>query len=245
MFIFTLLSYYWSSIISLLAYCVHMLKDNIQIYIVGIVLNGDFNPTIIQPFWLAQKKLIGEKEAEGAYVNLIHKDLVRFEIDWLFLEVNNFRFELRTSKEPYFEALKDLTIGIFEYLKETPITALGINHIMHIPLRDDQQNDNLGKDLVSLSKFANFMENPKVLDLQVIEQVRKDNLLGSLTLRVAPSDQTTSKRGISININDHYSLPAGSLGRNGEISKILAENWLYSFDRANDIAENFWKNFNL
>lgn len=224
---------------------ISMLKDILQIYTVGIVLTGDFNPAIIQPFWLSQKKLIGEQEASGANVKLIHKDLVRFEIDWFYLEVTKSRLELRTSKMPYFEPLKDLIIGIFELLKETPLTAVGINHIMHIPIREEQQYDKLGNNIVALSTFSKFMRDPKVLELQIVEQNRKDGLAGSLTVNIAPSNQTSSKRAIAININDHYNLPNESHGRSGEIINLLSKNWSNSFERAKEISESFWSNFVL
>jgi hypothetical protein len=220
-----------------------MFKDILEIYTVSIVLLGDFNPTIIQPYWLSNKKLIGEQDAANADIKLIHKDLVRFDSDWFFLDVNKVRFELRTSKQPYFEPLKDLTVGIFHFLKETPIRAVGINHIFHLPFRDDDQNIKFGNSLASLNNFSTFMDNPRVYNLQVIDQKRKDDKPGSVTVGIAPSGETTSKFGVSINMNDHFILGNSEPGRNGEIIEILKNEWQNSFENAKNISEKIWSTF--
>ena len=59
----------------------------LEINVCTIAVLGDFNPIIFQPSWMAMKGIIGEGEAEGAKVELIHKDLVRFSLDWAEIEV--------------------------------------------------------------------------------------------------------------------------------------------------------------
>lgn len=220
-----------------------MFKDYLQIHTVSIVFAGNFNPSIIQPFWLAHRKLVGEKEAESAKIHIVHKQLVRFELDWFFIEVNEGRLELKTNKEPYFEPLKDLAVGIFSWIKETPVVALGINHIFDIALKDSDQNDSVAYNLVNLKSFEDILKKPRLLNLNVVEQQRNDGLNGSYSIRISPSNQTTSKYGLNLNINDNYSLAPGQTGRNGEILKIFSENWGQSNSRAETVVESVWKNF--
>jgi len=49
-----------------------MLNDYLQIHAISIVFLGDFNPKIIQPFWLVNKKLIREQEGTEAKIEVIH-----------------------------------------------------------------------------------------------------------------------------------------------------------------------------
>lgn len=218
-----------------------MLKDKLQIYTLSVVFIGEFNPVIIQPFWLANKKLIREQEAEDVKVELIHNELVKFSLDWAYFEITKNRFEIRTSKEPYFEVVKDLATSIFKILKETPVKVLGINHIKHYTLNDEQLF-NFGNKLSPLDNWTEFLSDPKMLQLEIIEQKRKDGLNGHIRVKIQPSNQVN--KGVLININDHYSIKEEENGRNGEIVKILQENWNKSYNLANDIPESIWKKIN-
>lgn len=96
-------------------------------YYHSIVIRGDFNPAIFQPAWFAAEKLIGEKEAEAANVQIVHRDAAIFSADWLSLEVTQDRFSASTSHEQYVEPLQDLVIGTFILLSHTPLRMLGIH----------------------------------------------------------------------------------------------------------------------
>ena len=63
-----------------------MLNDYLQIYNLSIVIAGEFNPIITQPFWLSSKKLIREQEAQNAKVEIMHPEVVKFSLDWVKVE---------------------------------------------------------------------------------------------------------------------------------------------------------------
>ncbi|MCK9613513.1 MAG: hypothetical protein PHR81_11800 [Bacteroidales bacterium] len=217
-----------------------MLKDYLQVNSLSIVFIGDFNPVIIQPFWLANKKLIKEQEAVDTDVELIHNELVKFDLGWASTEITKKRFEVRTAKEPYFEPLRDLVISIFTILPETPIEAMGINHIMHFALPDKDKFYEFGNKLAPLNNWEDVINNPRVLSFEVHEKERKDGLPGFVRIKVRPSDQNI-QYGVSININDHYALSPGENGRNGEMMKCLKDNWANSYTRADEIIEKLWE----
>lgn len=213
-----------------------MLLERRQIYSFSLVALGDFNPKIIQPFWLSSKALIGEKDAEDAVIELIHSEIAKFNLTWVDVLVQQSRFELKSSQEPYFEAIRDLFIGIFGKLQETPIKSLGINHIMHFSARDDQEMFNIGNNLVPLSNW-DMLKNPRVLNLEIVENERRDGLNGKIRIKIQPSDLLIgSNMGFSININDHYSF-SEKISTN-EILRIFANQWEKSFDLAKDIVTN-------
>lgn len=216
------------------------IKEKLQISIINIVLIGDFNPIIFQPAWLANKGLIRENEADSVNLELIHKELVRYKLDWAELEITNSRFYIQTSKEAYQESIRDLVIGIFKtYLKETPIKALGINHLLHYQL-SEQERFNFGNKLVPLNNWNEFFTDPKVLEVEILDNKRLDNNNGYYRVSITPSD-LIPKDGVVINFNDHFSIKESESGTKGEIVKILEDSWESSLKMANDISEYLWK----
>lgn len=222
-----------------------MQNELLQSKTLSIVLIGDFNPVIIQPFWLESKKLIRETEAKKANVEVIHSDISKFDLDWVSFQITKDRFELRTSQEPYFEPLRDLIISIFEILKETPIRALGINHISNYALRDEKQYWSFGNSLSPLNMWDGILKDARLLELQIVEITRMDGLDGNFKVRITPADPELSiPYGIAFNINDHYVIPPDSSGRNNEMVTLLGKNWDYSFERNNLLIEQIWKKIN-
>lgn len=217
-----------------------MIKDKLQIYTLSVVLVGDFNPVIINPFWLAQKGLIKEQEAANAKVELIHNDLTRFDIGWAHIEITQNRFEIRSSQEPFFNPIKDLVTSIFSKLSETPIKLLGINHIKHFQF-DHEQYYNFGNKLAPLANW-DFLNEPKVVYLEIMDLNRKDGQKGSYRVKIEPSNEI--KPGVVINTNDTYQLSEESKGRNGEIMQILINSWSNSIKVADETPEEIWKKIN-
>src|SRR5215218_2825408 len=159
-----------------------------QIYTLAVVLVGDFNPVIISPFWLSSKKLIREQEAFEAKVEVIHNEIVKFELDWAKIEITKERFEIRTSLEPFFDPIRDLAISIFEILKETPIKAVGLNHLKYYAFENADQYYKIGNSLAPLGVWNDIMSDARLLSLEIVETKRKDGLNGSFRARIKPSD---------------------------------------------------------
>ena len=148
-----------------------MFKEYLETYKLVIVVVGNFNPSIIQPFWLANKKLIRENEAQNAEVNVVHNEITQFNIGWAHFEITPQKFQISTSQEPYFEPIRDLVIEIFKILKETPIKHFGINHMRYFDLRDKERYYNFGNKLVPLNNWNEFLNNPRLLSLTITERI--------------------------------------------------------------------------
>lgn len=223
-----------------------MLNNYLQGYFINIVFLGDFNPAILQPYWLLTKKLIREQEANTAKVELIHNDLVKCKLDWAEYESTKDRFVLKSSQEPYFNTVKDLAVGIFKNLPETPLRALGINHIKHFALPNKETYYNFGDKLAPLSNWTPFIKNPRLFQLEIIEQRRHDDLKGSLRVKILPSDIVPpSMFGVSIAINDHFDTSVSEPRVGDDLVEILTTNWQKSSEKCNDIIENLWNKLNL
>ena len=68
-----------------------MAKKEREIYTLELVILGNFNPVIINPFWLVNKGLI--RESENNKPEILHSQISRFELDWLKVEVTQTRID--------------------------------------------------------------------------------------------------------------------------------------------------------
>ena len=214
-----------------------------DIYTLGIVFVGNFNPVIITPFWLASKGLIREAEAETAKVQVIHPDITRFEIDWLSFEASQTRLYFKTNRESHFIVLRDLIISIFGFLKETPISACGINHLCHYSMRSFEEYHNFGYWLSPVRVFDDILNEPKVLSVQYLETKDPDNNEnGLIRLIIRPSDLIHDNKSVLITCNHHYdNLKSDAKS----MMTLLSDKWDYSFDKANTLINLLWEKANL
>jgi hypothetical protein len=217
-----------------------VLKENRQINELVIIFVGNFNPVIIQPFWLTYKNLIREEEGLNAKVEVIHNELVKFEIGgWLNIQVTKARLELRTTQEPYFEPLKDLAIDIIKILNETPLDSFGLNHIRHYILESDKQYFDFGNKIAPLNNWNFIMKDPRLLTLELLMN-KPEN--GSVRIRVQPSDSLkNTKNAIMTNINDHFTIDIVGPKRNDQLLKLLTDKWRDSFTLADEAELNIEK----
>lgn len=224
-----------------------MLKERIKlltpkIYDLSIVLVGDINPVIIQPFWLVNKGLIQETEGENTNVEVIHNEIVKFELDWVSFEITRQRIQLRTSKESHFPMIRDLIVSIFKILKDTPLKNLGINHIMHFEFKEDTYL-NLGKGLAPFENWTDIMSNPRLQQIEMTDQPRQDGYRGHYRVRIAPSE-LIRPFGVSMNINDQYNRQEQTLG-SIELITILNSAWADSLSRAKNTHEQLWQKLKI
>ncbi len=216
-----------------------MFKEYLETYKLVIVVLGNFNPSIVQPFWLAHKKLIREKEAQNAEVELVHKEISRFNIGWAHFEITPQRFQITTTQEPYFEPVRDLVVEIFKILKETPINSFGINHLRYFDLRDKERHYNFGNKLAPLNNWNEFLNDPRLLLLQITERERRDGHKGTYNILIqSPDIQIASGFGVLININDDIKC------ENSDFVTTFSKNWESSFKKADDTSESIWNKIN-
>jgi hypothetical protein len=208
-----------------------MLSERRHAYILNIVFIGDFNPSIIQPYWLRSKELIKEEEAESASVNVIHNELVQFVIsDWAIFQITRNRFELTTTQQAYFEPLKDLATSIFRILKETPLKSVGINHIRHYTVSEKEYRV-LGDKLSPVANWQSVMKLPRLSSVEIVEQGESAD---KIIVRVQPSDTLKAPFSFMIYINQHID----STGNATTLLKMFEDQWQHSFGISDNIEKN-------
>lgn len=210
------------------------MTNQIELIEHSIVLVGDFNPSIFQPFWFAQNGLIKEKEAESAKIKIIHPEVVEFESDWLRVQITRERFLMSTIQEPFFEILRDLVLSTFKLLKYTPLNKMGINLIQRIKMKDEASWHAIGDKLTPKEIWNGILNKPGMLKISM-QGIREDELNGNINVHVEPDKRT--QYGILINVNSHFeaSEKKNKEINSEEIMNILALEWKKSLDNANDI----------
>lgn len=200
------------------------------------VLRGSFNPIIFSPVWFASEKLIRKEEAEKAETQIVHPDVVSFNLDWLRLQVTRDMFFVETIKEPYEEVLRDLVFGTFKLLRHTPLRVMGINRAEHFRIDSLEKWHEIGHTLAPKSIWNDLLENPGLSSLSITEGIRRDGLKGYITVQVEPSKRVHP--GIFILVNDHFEVnnPENTLGAD-EIINILENKWEESSIRSKGIIK--------
>jgi hypothetical protein len=172
----------------------------------SIVLVGNFNPAIFQPAWLAAKGLIRESEASAAVIEVIHAEIAQYRAGWLHISVTRDRFSASTSDPACQAPLRDLVVGTFQLLEQTPVVRLGLNRSMHVDLVDDQTWHALGHLVAPKEPWAGILEKPGMRAL-LMEGPRTDGVPGRKFFRVEPSLKHT--HAVFVDVNSEYHPDSG------------------------------------
>ncbi len=213
-------------------------KDFLELESLSLVCLGSFNPSIIQPSWLALHNLIGNNEFESASIEIIHNGISRFTIGtWLTVDVNQNRFEVRTTMKPYFLPLKDLFNNIFKILKETPITSIGINNIFELNLKNAETYFEIGKKLTPLTFWE--MNDPRLFKLEIFERENLE-IEGMSRLVTIKSSDHNKDFGVFIGLNNHFNFQNNS--SKGQISEHM---WFTTDNSSEKLMNSFFENLRL
>ncbi len=199
----------------------------------SIVLLGTFNPKIFQPAWLAAQGLIRQEEADATDVSILHRDVAVFKLDWAAIQVVRERFSIRSAKEGYDEEIRDLVLGVFRLLVHTPLHALGINKMAHLPVESEEAWHALGDRMAPKEVWCDFLESPGMRSL-TMQGKRLDDPKGVTNVKVEPS--TAVQPGIFVDVNDHYEVEDSKSVLGAEaITGILDRMWATSYARSEQI----------
>jgi len=213
---------------------------------VTIVLVGSFNPVIFHPEWFARHGLLTEQEKNTAIdsVELIHREINSFRMEWLSIRVERERFIAETREAP-FRRLADFMVRTFkERLIHTPVNRLGINRLVDFNVGDEATRNRIGKALAPHEPWGEWAQEIEGRSAKkrggmrtlVMEQSDLDDReRGHIQAKIAPS---RSNAGIFMEINDHYEAkdPAQSQGCE-EMIDVLDKNFDESIRRSEWIID--------
>ena len=205
----------------------------------SIVLVGNFNPSIITPHWLSSKKAIRESEADNAKVKIIHPEISDFRISFAELQISKDKFIVNCNNEADFDLVRDLTVNIFSYLNETPISGIGLNHVVHFGLNDGKQYDSFGNWLSPHDIWVDHMNKPKLLELKIIEPFIDGNAIKNM---VSISTSNIIKQyGVRYQLNYHIEIEKS---KEKSLINLLNKHWEKSSTKSKNIFESLIKKFN-
>jgi len=205
-----------------------------------IVLVGDFNPKIFHPTWFFSQELIKKSDEEYAEIEIIRPEISIFSLEWMKLSVTRDRATFETKTEPYYELLRDLVVSTFRLLNHTPIKMLGINVKKTFRIESTEAWHNYGHTLAPKKPWEGLLTTPGLIST-TIQGVRPDAHKGYVQVITGPTPDIVLKNGISIVVNDHYSLVSSeedTVVGCGEILEILESSWTASMRRSDTIIDS-------
>jgi hypothetical protein len=212
----------------------------------SIVLLGSFNPRLFRPEWFSKSKIIGEKEADSARVEIIHEQIAIFALDWCQIRVEQNRFQIELNNPPLIRA-HDLVLKTFkEFLSHTPIYKLGLNRHVHFNVRSFETRDAIGAFLAPKEPWGDWAPKMKgserilrggMRNLTMVQRDREDGYKGEISATVQPSARLI-ERGIFVTINDHYELgDEASITGTEKAMEVVEKFWEPSMERADHIID--------
>lgn len=222
-----------------------MNNEPILIKSLDIIILGSFNPSIFQPYWFSLKGLIREEESENAKINIIHSSFVQFNLDWCSFSITDSKFQISTTDEVNFDLLKDLVVSTFNILRETPLTALGVNYTYNFSLENEKNYIKFGEWLSNLSFWQEIDNNYKLITLETTKPKKENGELGSQRIRITPSNLPRLKFGVSINFNEHIQFKNNPevLSSKNDLISLFENKWKsYSID-TKQIVLKIWETF--
>ena len=184
----------------------------LEIFRAQIVLVGDFNPPIFSPEWLNANGLLGDDDTTDAKEHeslVISPTISRFETEWFSLQVIQQQFVL-ASKGPVTPLIRDLAIGIFTLVDQTPVSGIGHNFWADYKMPSAQEWHKVG-DILAPKKIwrsVNPDENQSIgmsdltIEIDPVKRCEVNTTGQKVRLTVAYSRQI--QNGVSFFINNHY-----------------------------------------
>lgn len=202
--------------------------------ITSVVLLGRFNPRIFQPAWFAARELLAEPDVDPKSI-VMTDGFVAFETEFVNVLCAQDRCQfVTTATTPTAELVRDLVVGTFSILAETPVWEFGINHAVHIPSQVRRWDDvaaALGDPQLSLVLLPD-----QRLQGIAFQSERDDHYEGTRSLQLQPSIQLPD--GVYFSLNDdvvvHPPDERDAIGARQAI-EILDKIWDASYELAESV----------
>jgi hypothetical protein len=199
----------------------------------SIVVVGSFNPTIFNPDWLLRHELISQVEIDDVNVEIIHRDIAKFSLSWLSIEVVSNRFTARTNDQSYFLPLKDLVVSIFSILNQTPVVQMGMNRAFDVALQDEATWHKVGDTLAPKTIWNKVLPERVGLTSLKVKSPRADGLEGSINASVETSRLQDIKYGVHFGVNSHV-----EINDDVTIEYVLTKYWEESLHSSEKMCES-------
>jgi hypothetical protein len=200
----------------------------------SIVVRGSFNPTIFHPVWFKTHTLIRDEEADTAELEVTHPEISVFSVDWFRLQVMRERFSIETTDSAHFEPLRDLVSGTFSLLEHTPVSAVGLNRMMHFKMPSKEKWHAFGHLIAPKKVWNGIMKQPGLKSLTM--QDSRTDPRGYTEVKVEPSRRL--EPGVFVLVNIHYEIEKQDVQH---MLRILKESWEKDLMAAQGIVDHLMR----
>ena len=202
----------------------------------SIVFVGSLNPAIFHPEWLRRHELITQDDLEGADIEIVHRDLSKFSLKWLKMDVTRDKITVRSNDPAQYGPLKDLMISVFGILEHTPINMIGMNLKLSYKIDSEEIWHKIGDNLAPKPYWKDLPQRVGLISM-TIQCPRPDDQKGNIRINVGSvkSDYV----GVDFNINNHVELRylEGEKKIIQNATSILSDNWDNSLEFARTSCE--------
>jgi hypothetical protein len=188
-----------------------------QISAASIVALGHFNPLIFGRDWLRDKEIVVGNDFENLKTSIVHPDIVSYEMPWGTFQADRNNFSIGTTREPLVR-VHDFFVRCFQFLPETPISAVGINRDVHFETASEAARDRVGDVLAPKKFWDGFVQSggqkmggvrSLIMEQAILKEgrhARMDGKFGHIWVRVEPSLRRDIRYAIFMQVNDHFDL---------------------------------------
>ena len=198
----------------------------------SIVVRGSFNPKIYQPMWFQKYDLIREEEAENAEIKIIHNEVTDISFGRFKLLALHDRFVISTTDASFFEPIRDLTLSTFSILEHTPVTAIGLNLMMHYKLASKERLESFFTLIALTEIWSSIIKDPQLTSLTITD-IKSDEPQARLNLKIEPSKRV--ENGIYFEANNHYGIENNNIQM---MFEILRDSWSDNIKSLNHVVES-------
>jgi hypothetical protein len=221
-----------------------------QISAASIVALGHFNPLIFGRDWLRDKEIVVGNDFENLKTSIVHPDVVSYEMPWGTFQVDRNNFNVGTTREPLVR-VHDFFVRCFQFLPETPISAVGINREVHFETASEAARDHVGDVLAPKEFWCDFVQSKGqktggirslIMEQAIVKEgrhVRTDGKFGHVWVRVEPSSRQDIRYGIFMQVNDHFDLmtPPDKLSDGRAVTDLVTEQFERSITNSERLIE--------
>jgi hypothetical protein len=214
------------------------MPQTLEIDSAAIIILGSFNPGIFHPIWFKANGLIKPEEADKAKLEVTTPMISIFGVEWFRLQVETQRFVIQTDNETHFELLSDLVIGTFSLLEHTPVSAMGLNRMMHFKMDSEESWNALGNKIAPKDVWQGVLQEPGLLSLVMQGPKQRPNQRTEDVINVRIESSPRITPGIYIDVNNHFEIKDNDLQK---VLNILKESWRDVLINSRKIADQIIK----
>lgn len=169
----------------------------------SIVIVGSFYPLQFTPQWFVLNGLLPSEDEQSITVEIIYKELTRFTLPPISVEVTEDKLILRSSQKQYDYLIRDLAEGICNLRPDIAPTAMGLNVIQQIECLNHDFWHFMGDTLVPKGFWSELIPDSPRIGLQNLQlQANKpEEQLGYLNYSFSWSGL---KNWVQLSLNNHF-----------------------------------------